>query len=111
MSADRALSLLSARRSTLARKRAAPAADLRSDRSSGADGIEAGRLAQAAGSEDAMAKIPSSDRIDQAAAEMQAFLNRLHPASDAEALQSLRLAFPAVPLSDRVAAISRRFFI
>ena len=41
---------------------------------------------------------------------MRAFLTFLEPESDAEALQSLRLAFPTAPLADRIAAIKNRFF-
>ena len=50
------------------------------------------------------------DRIDAALEEMRDFLSVLHPSTDAEALQSLRLAFPTVPLVDRIAAIRTRFF-
>jgi hypothetical protein len=50
------------------------------------------------------------DRIDAAADEMRDFLNMVSPTSDAEALQTLRLAFPTIPLVDRIAAIRDRFF-
>lgn len=52
-----------------------------------------------------------SERFDAAVTEMRAFLDRFNPESDAEALQSLRKAFPAAPLSDRIAAIRNRFFL
>lgn len=50
------------------------------------------------------------DRFTNAFREMRDFLSVVHPASDAEALQSLRQAFPTVPLSDRIAVIQTRFF-
>jgi hypothetical protein len=50
------------------------------------------------------------DRIDDAFREMREFLSFALPATDAEALQSLRQAFPTVPLSDRIAVIQTRFF-
>jgi hypothetical protein len=49
-------------------------------------------------------------RFEAVVDEMQEFLNVLHPSTDAEALQSLRLAFPTVPLAERIAAIRSRFF-
>jgi len=52
----------------------------------------------------------ASDRIDAALEQMQDFLSVMHPTTDAEALHSLRLAFPTVPLTDRIAAIKTRFF-
>jgi hypothetical protein len=55
-------------------------------------------------------RLTSSDRIDMARAEMTAFLNLMHPSTDAEALQTLRKAFPTVPLDERINAIRTRFF-
>jgi hypothetical protein len=49
-----------------------------------------------------------AERFDAAVSEMQAYLDRFNPESDAEALQSLRKAFPSSPLSDRIAAIRAR---
>jgi hypothetical protein len=51
-----------------------------------------------------------SDRFDAALAEMRDFLRILKPTTDAEALQSLRLAFPTTPLCDRIEAIRTQFF-
>jgi hypothetical protein len=41
-------------------------------------------------------------------AEMRAHLARMRPASDREALEVLRAAFPRASLSDRVAVLGRR---
>lgn len=54
------------------------------------------------------ALLERTERFDAAVAEMRAFLDRFNPESDAEALQSLRQAFPSAPLSDRIAAIRTR---
>ncbi len=54
------------------------------------------------------ALLERTQRFDAAVAEMRAFLDRFNPESDAEALQSLRQAFPSSPLSDRIAAIRTR---
>jgi hypothetical protein len=59
---------------------------------------------------DLIAAGQASNRIDAAIDEMRDFLTEMHPESDAEALQSLRLAFPTVPLTERIAAIRSRFF-
>jgi hypothetical protein len=56
------------------------------------------------------AHVANAARIDAALAEMRDFLSMTHPATDAEALHSLRVAFPTVPLTDRIAAIRTRFF-
>ena len=45
---------------------------------------------------------------DRVMAEMLTHLRRIQPATDAEALTTLRHAFPAAPLSTRVAAIQAR---
>jgi len=54
--------------------------------------------------------VPSqaSDSVETRIAEMRALLARMRPASDAEALQALRTAFPEAALSMRVAAIAAR---
>lgn len=44
--------------------------------------------------------------IDARVAEMRAFLVRMRPSSDAEALKCLRDAFPETSLSSRVAVIA-----
>lgn len=51
---------------------------------------------------------PEKGAIDQRIAEMRAHLARMRPASDAEALKTLRSAFPDVSLAARVAAITMR---
>jgi hypothetical protein len=61
--------------------------------------------------EPADAVAAARDRIDAALKEMRDFLTDEHPTTDAEALQSLRHAFPSVPLAERIAAIRTRFFI
>jgi hypothetical protein len=50
----------------------------------------------------------TSGPVEARVAEMRALLARMRPASDAEALQALRNAFPEVALSTRVAAIAAR---
>lgn len=49
---------------------------------------------------------PHGAVIDARVAEMRALLARMRPASDAEALQCLRSAFPDVSLAARVAAMA-----
>ncbi|MDR3496102.1 MAG: hypothetical protein P4L82_16005 [Ancalomicrobiaceae bacterium] len=44
--------------------------------------------------------------VESGIAEMRDLLTRMQPASDAEALQALRRAFPASPLAARVAAVT-----
>lgn len=51
---------------------------------------------------------PERAAVDARIAEMRAHLARIRPASDAEALRSLRAAFPDTSLATRVAAISAR---
>lgn len=51
---------------------------------------------------------PEKGAIDGRIAEMRAHLARIRPTSDAEALRSLRTAFPDVSLAVRVAALSIR---
>lgn len=50
----------------------------------------------------------TSGAVGPRIAEMRALLTRMRPASDAEALQALRMAFPEAALSTRVAAIAAR---
>ncbi len=49
-----------------------------------------------------------SAEIEDRVAAMRALLETLRPLTDAEALQTLRQAFPGASLADRVAAIARR---
>ncbi len=49
---------------------------------------------------------PHAMAIDARVAEMRAFLARMRPTSDAEALKCLRDAFPEASLSARVAVIA-----
>lgn len=51
---------------------------------------------------------PERGAVDARIAEMRAHLARTRPASDAEALRSLRTAFPDSSLATRVAAMSAR---
>lgn len=51
---------------------------------------------------------PDRSALDVRIAEMRAHLARTRPASDAEALRSLRSAFPDSSLATRVAALSAR---
>lgn len=49
---------------------------------------------------------PHGAAIDARVADMRALLARMRPASDAEALQCLRSAFPNASLAARVAAMA-----
>ena len=49
---------------------------------------------------------PAELAVESGIAEMRDLLTRMNPASDAEALQALRRAFPASPLAARVAAVT-----
>ena len=51
---------------------------------------------------------PERATLDSRIAEMRAHLARMRPASDAEALRTLRAAFPDASLATRVAAMSAR---
>jgi hypothetical protein len=49
-----------------------------------------------------------SPMLEERVAAMRAHLTTMRPQSDAEALQTLRRAFPGASLADRVAAIAGR---